>query len=79
MCYPKLFTISRNKEAYVAGLMKFPNGVLFWDLNFVRAIQDWELESLSNFMDSIYGVSLREFGEDNICWMPAKRRGFEVQ
>ena len=42
--------------------MKFSTGVLFWDLNFVRAIQDWELESLSNFLDSIYGVSLKGVG-----------------
>lgn len=45
---------------------------------FLHAIQDWEGESLSNFMDVIYGVSLRAIGEDKKCWMPAKSRGFEV-
>ena len=30
-------------------------------------------------MDSIYAVSLRGVGEDKICWIPTKRRGFEVQ
>ena len=34
--------------------------------------------SLSNFLDVIYGVSLRGIGEDKKCWMPAKSRGFEV-
>lgn len=42
--------------------MKFSNGVLFWDLSFIRAIQDWELKSPSNFMDSIYGIPLRAWG-----------------
>lgn len=74
--YPKLFTISQSKEVNVADLMKFPNGVRFWDLNFVRAIQNWELKSLSTFMDSIYGVSLRGVGKDKICWMPANKRDF---
>ena len=55
----ELFAISQNKEAFVADLMKFLSGVLFWDLNFVRDNQDWELESFYNFMDRIYGVSLR--------------------
>ena len=27
--YPRLFSLSRNKEAYVADLMNFPNDVLF--------------------------------------------------
>ena len=30
LSYLELFAISRNKEAYVADLMKFPNCVLFW-------------------------------------------------
>ena len=34
--YPKLFRFCRNKEASVAELMKFTNGVLFWDVSFFR-------------------------------------------
>ena len=37
LCYLELCARSHNKEAYVADLMKFPNGVLYWNLNFVRA------------------------------------------
>ena len=40
--YPGLFSLSRNNEAYVVDLMKFPNGVLFWDLNFRRDNEDWD-------------------------------------
>lgn len=42
----------------MADLMKFSNGVLHWDLHFIRSVQDWELDSLSNFMGMIYGSSL---------------------
>ena len=35
MCFPDLFKISNDREAYVADLMQFPNGVLFWDLDFL--------------------------------------------
>ena len=76
--FSELFSINRNEEAYVADLMKFSNGVLHWDLSFIRVIQDWELDSLSNFMESVYGVLLRGVGKDKICWMPAKKMSFEV-
>ena len=33
-------------------------------MEFLRAIQDWELESLPNFMDVIYRISLRGTSED---------------
>ena len=60
--------------------MQFPNGVLFWDLEFLRAIHDRESKSLSVFWDFIYGVSLRGIGngKDKMCWTPTKSRGFEV-
>lgn len=56
LSFPKLFNISRDKEVYVVDLMKFPNGVLYWDMEFLCAVQDWELESLSTFMDVIYSL-----------------------
>ena len=44
--------------------MKFLNGVLYWDTEFLHAVQDWELESLSTFIDVIYVVSLRGIDEN---------------
>ena len=32
VCFPKLFRFFRDKEASVAELMKFSNGILFWDV-----------------------------------------------
>ena len=79
MLYPRLFSLSRNKEAYMADLMKFPNGVLFWDLNFRRYSEGWELESLYNLMSRIYGASLKGVGDDQMCWKPVMGRGFAVR
>ena len=46
MCFPDLFRISNDKEAYVAELMQFPNEVLFWDLEILREIHDRESDSV---------------------------------
>ena len=76
--YPEIFVISRNKEAYVADVMKFPNGVLFWDLIFVRPLRDWEVEPFYNFMDIIYEISSRGVRDNKICWKPAMGSGFTL-
>jgi hypothetical protein len=49
--YPKLFCITRVREASVTDLMKFCNEALHWDLRFSRSVKDCKLESLSAFMD----------------------------
>ena len=80
MCaLPKtFFSLSQNKEASVAELMKSPNGVLFWDLTFRRYSEDWDLESFYSLMSRIYGASLKGVGDDKMCWKPARGKGFTV-
>lgn len=38
LSFPQLFNISSDKEACVANLMKFPNGVPYWDREFLRLV-----------------------------------------
>ena len=52
--------------------------MFYWDLHFVLAIQDWGLESLMTFMDTIYGLVIRGIGEDKMCWKPGQKKGFKV-
>ena len=77
--YPRFFSLSRNKEAYMVDLMKFPNDVLFWDLTFRRYSEDWELESFYCLMSKIYGASLKGVGDDKMCWKPDMVRGLVVR
>ena len=38
-----------------------------------------DLEALSDFMESIYDSPLRGLGEDKMCWIPNKHKGFRVR
>ena len=76
--YPELFRFCRDKEASVAALMKYTNGVLVWDVSFFRGVHARELEAMLGFLDTIYGSSIRGFGEDKICWKPSRDKGFKV-
>ena len=45
---------------------------------FFRGVHVWELEAMSSFMETIYGSLIRGFGEDKMCWIPSKDKGFMV-
>ena len=60
-------------------LMKFPNGVLFWDLTFRRYNKDRDLESFYSLMSRIYGASLKGAGDDKMCCKPVRGKGFTVR
>ena len=65
--YPELFKFCQDQEDNVAEIMKFDNGNLFWDVSFFRGVCARELEALAGFMNTIYGSSVRGFGEDKMC------------
>ena len=62
----------------MAELMKSAHGVLFWDVRFFRGVHARDLEAMSDLMETIYGSPIRGLGEDKMCWIPSKHKGFMV-
>ena len=50
-----------------------------WNVNFVRPIQDLELESVVTFLDLIYSGLVRRNGVDQLCWKPSASGVFYVK
>uniref|UniRef100_A0A2N9H162 Reverse transcriptase zinc-binding domain-containing protein n=1 Tax=Fagus sylvatica TaxID=28930 RepID=A0A2N9H162_FAGSY len=50
-----------------------------WDIDFLRSVQDWELELMTTFMDLLYSIPVSRVSADSICWQPTSRKEFEVK
>jgi hypothetical protein len=59
--------------------MQGSNGVIQWNVPFLRVVQDWEVEVTLAFFGMLYSLKWRQGGEDCIWWIPSKRKKFEVQ
>ena len=77
-CYLEIYRICQNKEASVANLMRYTNGVLHWEIHFCRGVHNRELEAFWSFINTIYCTPVRRIGEDKRCWLPCKSKGFMV-
>ena len=51
---------------------------IYWNLSFIRAILDWELESLDSFLNLLYSSKTHPREVDRMLWTPASSHGFEV-
>ena len=76
--YPELYRIACIKDALVADYIHFRGDFVHWEVNFTRLAQDWELESVSPFLDLLYSIPITRIGEDKVCWKPSQVKGFRV-
>jgi len=76
--FPELFHIARNKEARVADYMNISGSIIHWNLTFIGAIHDWELEVLDLFFDTFYSIHFSPHQEDRMVWRPCTVKGFKV-
>jgi hypothetical protein len=55
------------------------NGVIQWNVLFMRQIQDWEMDMVLSFFDRLYSISARRGEGDRLVWNPSKKDLFEVR
>jgi hypothetical protein len=79
LLFSELFTIASGKDTWVAENMQRQNSNILWDILFTRPVHDWEVEVVSRFFEVLYSLKVRYEGEDKICWIPSKRKSFEVK
>jgi hypothetical protein len=49
-----LHEMAQNGDPSVVDHMQSCNDIIHWNWNFIRTVQDWELESVLSFLDIIY-------------------------
>jgi len=77
--FPELFLIARRKDAWVEDIMQRQNGIISWNILFARPVHDWEVEAVSRFFGILYNFKVSSEGEDKLCWVPARKKSFEVK
>jgi hypothetical protein len=77
--FPELYRIARVKDAVVADHIHFRGVFVHWEVNFTWLIQDWELDSVSSFLEVLYSVTIHRNEEDKLIWKPSPEKGFQVK
>jgi len=77
--FPELFLIACGKDAWVAENLQRQNGTILWNILFTRPVHDCEVEVVTRFFEMLYSLKVGCEGEHKICWIPARRKAFEVK
>ena len=59
--------------------MQLSNGSIQWNVPFVQAVQDWEVEVVTAFFGKLYAFCRRMGVMDYMLWNHSKRNIFEVK
>jgi hypothetical protein len=76
--FPKLYQLASNPEVSVKDLALFDGTSFYWNVSFTHLVQDWELESVAEFLDVIYSAVPTQGVIDTICWKHSSQKVFSV-
>lgn len=60
-----------DKNSLVAAHLILKSGSFQWDVRFIRAAHDWEVDILASFFTLLYSICIDRDGEDKLWWSPA--------
>ena len=78
-CFPSLFNLALNKKAKVADIWDRGEGVGCWSPTFLRPLNDWELEEMVRFLQTLHDQNFWPMGEDQLLLKDVKEKGFSVK
>jgi len=73
------FFCARDKDALLADHMLAHNNEVHWDMNFIRLVHGWKVDTVSSFLNALYSARRSRRDKDKCCWVPSKRQSFEVK
>jgi hypothetical protein len=77
--FPSLYDIAFDKNSFVAAHLILESGSFQWDVRFIRAAHDWEVDVLASFFTLLYSNSLDRDGKDKLWWSPSRKGKFDVR
>jgi hypothetical protein len=66
VAFPGLYGIATMKDASVAVNLEFLGGSNHWNLTFVRAAHDWEVDVFASFFQVLYSIKVNRGCEDQM-------------
>ena len=77
--FPCLFNLALNKDARVADIWESGDGVGGWSPTFLRSLNDWEIEEMVRFLQTLHEQNFRPTGEDMLLLKDVKAKSFSVK
>ena len=81
MCsiYPSLFNLALHKEATVADMWDSGRGEGCWSPTFLRPLNDWEMEEVERFLQTLCDQNFSPLGEDMLLLKGVKEKEFSTK
>jgi hypothetical protein len=76
--FPGLYDIVCDKSSLVAEHLSLEYEPFQWDVRFIRAAHDWEVDDLATFFALLYSVRIDCDAEDKLWWSPSRKGKFDV-